>query len=148
MLKPADSILTNKTDIILVSNATGGVKYFQNGENFFYVIMEIENDNQNTSVLSSCSAEINYENTITNLTCNLELDNLNIDSLPYQNIYLLPYFRYKQIISHFEVFINETIKSGDDPINPDIDPTPKPAGKSSNLEYSLILLFGLILLLF
>jgi len=148
LLKPAGSILTNKTDIILVSNATGGVKYFQNGENFFYVIMEIENNNQNTSVLSSCSAEINYENTTTNLTCNLELDNLNIDSLPYQNIYLLPYFRYKQITSHFEVFIKTTIKSGDDPINPDIDPTPKPAGKSSNLEYSLILLFGLISLLF
>jgi hypothetical protein len=110
LLKPADSILTNKTDIILVSNTTGGVKYFQNGENFFYVIMEIENNNQNTSVLSSCSAEINYENTITNLTCNLELDNLNIDSLPYQNIYLLPYFRYKQITSHFEVFIKTTIK--------------------------------------
>ena len=148
LLKPVETILTKDSDIILVSNATGGVKYFQNGESFFYVIMDIENNNQNISVLCSCSAEINYENTTTNLTCNIEFDNPDTDSLPYQNIYLLPYFRYKQTSSHFEVFIRTTIKAGDNPIDPDIDPTPKPAGKSSNLEYSLILLFGLILLLF
>ena len=144
LLKPTDTILTQETDLVLVSNATGGVKYHQNGESFFYVIMEIEYNNRNTSVLASCSAEINYENTTTNLICNLDLGTY---TLPYQNIYLLPYFRYQQTTTHFEVFIRTTIKAGDDPINPDIDPTPKPTD-SSYLEYSLILLFGLIMLLF
>ena len=145
-IKPNVTEISKETDLILVSQVTGGTKYFYKENSSFYAIMEIENANdqnitENTTVLVLCNAEVNYQKIESNLTCHL---NDNSIFTQYQNIYLLPYSYGAKYCTQFEVFIPTTIKAGDDPVNPN----PKPAGSSSNLEFSLILLFGLLLLLF
>lgn len=136
-IRPRVYELTKNTELILVSNVTGGTKYFENEGSQFIVIMEVENNNRNTSFFAICSAGINYENIESNLTCNLDMGK---SSLSYQNIYLLPYSTLFETNYPFEVYINTTMKA-------EGNPTPKPTD-SSYLEYSLTLLFGLIMLLF
>lgn len=167
-IKPNDTLITKKTNLILVSNVTGGTDFYQNANDIFYVIMEVENNEQNTTYLSYCYSKINYEN-ITNLTCYL---NVKDDVLEYKNIYLLPYSLIEKTESLYEVYIKQTIKAGDEPINPDPDPEPDPEPTpetdpepdpepdpqpspqpdpkttfSTYLKYSLSKLFYLILLL-
>ena len=159
--KPADKIITQKTNLIIVANVTGSSKYFQNDLNYFHSFIEIENQNKNKTVIVNCGAQINYENKESKLTCHL------IDasaSYEYENLYLLPYSAVTTDNSIFEVIIETTIKAGEgpdpeptdpeptDPEPTDPEPTdPKPTDptptKSSYLEYSMSVLLGLKLLL-
>ena len=148
-IKPNFTELNKDTDLILVSKITGGTKFFKNeGKNQFYVIMEVESFNdqnitKNSSVLVSCSAQVNYTDNETNLTCHI-----NAQNYTYENIYLLPYSLLDLNSQIFEVFIRKEIKAGDDPINPDPEPEPeppKPAGYSYYLKYPLTLSFCLLL---
>ena len=144
-IKPNDTEISKETDLILVSKVAGGTKYFKNENGTFFAIMEIENANEqnvtkNTTVSVLCAANVNFNYIEANLTCHL-YDNNRV--YQYQNIYLLSYGYPDKYALQFEVFIPTTIKAGDDPINP--DPSPVPVGTSSNLEYSLILLFCLLL---
>ena len=146
-IKPNDTEISKETDLILVSKVIGGTKYFKNENGTFFAIIEIENNNEknitkNTTVSVLCAADVNFNYIESNLTCHL-YDNNKV--YQYQNIYLLPYGYPNKYTVQFEIFIPTTIKAGDDPINP--DPSPMPVGSSSNLEYSLTLLFSLLMLL-
>ena len=161
-LKPVDEILTKESDLIIVANNSGNSHYFMNEENNFYGIMEIEYNNKNKSALAYCWAQVNYENTESNLTYKLKIKD---DVYPYDNLYLLPYSYLDKINTPFEVVIKKTIKAevGPEPEPTDLEPTAEPTDpeptdtekpispsptKSSYLEYSLKLLIGLKLLLF
>ena len=155
--KPADKIITQKTNLIIVANVTGSSKYFQNDLNYFHTFIEIENQNKNKTAIVNCGAQINYENKESKLTCHL-LD--ASASYEYENLYLLPYSAVTTDNSIFEVIIETTIKAevGPDPEPTDPEPTdpeptdPKPTDptptptKSSYPKYSLRVILGLILL--
>ena len=90
-----------------------------------------------------CSAEISFDNIESNLTCHLTTKS----NLPFQNIYLLPYSLLEVSDSPFEVFINNTIKAGDEGESGPTDTDPTDKNANDYLFFSLSLLFGLILLL-
>ena len=139
--KPYDERITQKSDLIIVANVTNSSQFFLNETGQFEIIIEIENQNQNTSVYASCSALINSQNEETNLICHLKYEYITYQ---FENLYLLPYCGIKSLISPFEVIIETTIKAEYGPRPEPTDPTPT---KSSYLEYSLSLLLGLKLLL-
>ena len=138
--KPNDDTLTKNSELVIASEITGNVQYFLIEENYFYVLMDIENNTKNETVLANCAALANNEDIKVNLTCQLSINN-NV-SYQYKNIYLLPYYAFSNVKKPFDVIISETMKAGDEP--PDI----KPTGFSSYLGYSISLFIGLTLLLF
>ena len=141
-LKPNATEISKTTDLIIVAKVEGGTKFFTNEEGIFRTIFEVENNNQNKTFLSLCSAEISFENIESNLICHLSTQS----TLSFQNIYLLPFSLSEITDSPFEVFINRTIKAadGEEPEPTDSDPTDK--NENDYLYYSLNLLFGLMLL--
>jgi len=134
-LKPNDDILTKNSELIIVSNVTGNTQYFQNEGKYFKVIMEIENNKKNQTVLASCGALVTSSDIKTNLICRLDITSA---TYKYQNIYLLPYFVMFETNVPFEVIIDKTIKIGEEL---------KPTNSDAYLKYSLNLLFGIKLLL-
>ena len=120
-LNPIDKNLTKESELIIVSNISGSLKYFQNEESYFYCIMEIEYNNKNKTVLAYCGANVNYENVESNLTCRLKI---NDEVYQYDNLYLLPYSYLDKIKIPFEVIITKTIKAGDNPEPEPTDPQP------------------------
>ena len=117
--KPTDEIITQKTDLIIEANVTGFSQNFQNNVGNFYAFMEIENQNQNKSVVVYGNAQINSQNEKSNLTCHLDETNSTYE---YQNLYLLPYSIVESADPLFEVIISTTIKSDDGPEHEPTDP--------------------------
>ena len=122
--KPNDGVLTQNSELIIGSEISGNVQYFLSEGNYFYVIMEIENNKKNETVLAICSALVNNDDIKANLTCKLSI---NVDiSYKYENIYLLPYFSFYDINDPFDVIISEIMKAeggGDEPDPTDPDST-------------------------
>ena len=163
-LKPNDDILTKNSELIIVSSVTGNTQYFQNKGKYFKVLMEIENNEQNQTVLASCGALVTRSDRKTNLTCLLDITSANYT---YQNIYLLPYFVMSETNQPFDVIIDKTIKAGEEEPDPTDSDSTEPTDSdsteptdsdstepdttdkqlSSFLEYSLNLLFVIKLLL-
>lgn len=137
-LMPNDTQLTPQTDLILVSSVAGSSKNHKNDENFFLILLEVENDNKNTTFYGYCGANYNSQSVQSNLTCHLNETN---QAIPYENIYLLPYHLFMNVKTPFDVIIKYTLKAGDD-----IRPDPTPTGFSEYLGYSLGLLIFMILL--
>ena len=132
---PEDVEITSKTDLVILANVEGSTKFYQNGDNSFYALIEIENNNKNKTGFILCSAQIPFqENNFVNLTCHLNIT--SEEKYQYESLYLLPYSLNNKMDSPFEVIINETIKI----INPI-----KPVSNASYLKLSLYLL-GIIFL--
>ena len=138
ILKPKDTILNEKTKLILVSNVAGGSKDHRNDENFFEVLLEIENNKKNETFPAECAANYNTSGLQSNLECRLNIN--ENETVSYENIYLLPYHLIEEYKTPFDVIING-IKNAED------EPEPKPT-VSSYLEYSIVLLSSILLLLF
>ena len=49
--KPNDDVLTKNSELVIASKIEGNVQYFLIEQNYFYVIMEIENNKKNETVL-------------------------------------------------------------------------------------------------
>ena len=153
--KPNGDVLTKNSELVIASKIEGNVQYFLIEQNYFYVIMDIENNGKNETVLANCAALANNEDIKVNLTCKLSIN--DGVSYQYKNIYLLPYFAFSNVKRPFDVIISKTMKAGEgdepDPIPTDptpTDPTPtdiRPTG-ASYLGYSISLFIGLTLLLF
>ena len=143
--KPNDDVLTKNSELVIASKIEGNVQYFLIEQNYFYVIMDIENNGKNKTVLANCAALANNEDIKVNLTCQLSID--DGVSYQYKNIYLLPYFSFSNVKRPFDVIISKTIKAGEE-VQPDPTPTDvRPTG-TSYLGYSISLFIGLTLLLF
>ena len=140
------NVINSQTEVNLIANVTGSLKFYQNdGE--FYTIIEVENNNANTSVLTICSAQVSYDKIESNFYCNLDVDS---KSYNLQNLYLLPYsFLSKdpKVKIPFEVMIKDSIKAevGYIPPRPNPQPSTLPVF-SRYLEYSISLLLVIFLL--
>ena len=110
-IKPKTELITIQTDLVLISNNIGNTKIDTDKENFFIVILEIEDNGKNTSMPANCSLEIKYGNTESYITCHI----ISNAQYQYQNIYLLPYNIMDKFKIPFEVIINEAIKAEDEP---------------------------------
>ena len=143
--KPNDDVLTKNSELVIASKIEGNVQYFLIEQNYFYVIMDIENNGKNKTVLANCAALANNEDIKVNLTCQLSIN--DGVSYQYKNIYLLPYFAFSNVKKPFDVIISKTMKAGEE-VQPDPTPTDiRPTG-ASYLGYSISLFIGLTLLLF
>ena len=107
-IKPENTSINNKTDLILVSNSKVNVPI--NTEIYFNTIFEIENNMKNLTFFSACTGQINSENTESYITCHIN----GKGDYQYQNIYLLPYSLMKFDSTYFEVIIKESIKAEDE----------------------------------
>ena len=133
-IKPENTSINNKTDLILVSNSKVNVPI--NTEIYFNTIFEIENNMKNSTFPSTCTAQINSENTESYITCHIN----GKGDYQYQNVYLLPYSLMKYNNStYFEVIIKKSIKAEEEH-----DQTSD--GFSLYLKYSLSLFFYLLIL--
>ena len=60
--------------VVILANVEGSTKFYQNGDNSFYALIEIENNNKNKTGFILCSAQIPFqENNFVNLTCHLNI---------------------------------------------------------------------------
>ena len=118
-IKPKVSKITSSTDLVLFSTVTGGGNIYQNEDFLFYTMMDIENNNKNTTVMNKCSLQINTGTKETNLICHL----YGYQNYQFQNIYLLPYSIPSSCSRNFEVNINTTIKAEEEPEPGPTDPT-------------------------
>ena len=136
--------MASSGESILVKKITGkDIKFYQNdGE--FYTIIEIENNNINTSVFAICSAQVSYDNIESNFYCNLDIDS---KSYNFQNLYLLPYSFLSKVETPFEVMIKDSIKAEEGYIPPRPNPEPSilPA-VSRYLDYSIFLFLIIFLI--
>ncbi len=129
---------------LLLSVKISGSTHDYNNDGQFITILEVENNNKNTSIISNCNATVYENKEYTNFTCSLDINRL---VLPFQNIYLLPYSLINKATLVFEVFIEKEMKASNETIPPAPGPDPKPA-VSSYLVYSQTLFAVLLLILF
>ena len=110
-IKPKVDLISNKTDLILVSNLKNKAKISSNKENIFLVLMEIEYELKNETVLVKCSSQANIENIELYATCHIQSE----IKYQYQEIYLLPYSIIDSNLNLFEIIINHAIKAEEEP---------------------------------
>ena len=160
-MSPNDTdIITSNTELIIVSNITGSLEFYQNDGKFFTII-DIENNNKNITAFALCSVEISVESIESNFSCHLDIDT---KSYQFQNLYLLPYTLLSEATTPFEIFIKDTIKAkqeyipprpGPDPPGPTDSDTTEPHHTDPNyptdfsryLEYSASMLFVILLII-